>query len=77
MPSLVMIVIAPVSARPSVHAKRLGLADTQSGGCRRVIQPASRPIGLREIPRVTRTRNSAKKNEATTCSPQYLCSKYA
>lgn len=77
MPSLVMIVIKPVITRPSVQAKRFGLADTQSGGCRRVIQPASRPIGLREMPAVTRTRKSTKNTEATICRPQYRCSKYA
>ena len=34
-----------------------------------------RPTGLREIPAVTRTRNSPQKNEDTTCSGQYRCSK--
>ena len=53
MPLLVMIVIANDSARPSVQAKRLGFAETQSGGWRGVRTRATTPIGLYRSPTVS------------------------
>ena len=35
---------------PSVQANRLGLAETHCGACRRVIHPATSPVGLRSSP---------------------------
>ena len=46
MPLLVMIVMDRARARPISQAKRFGLAETHSGGRRRVIQPAMMPTGL-------------------------------
>ena len=68
MPLFVIIVIASDSERPSVQAKRLGFADTQSGGCRCVRKRATTPVGLYLSPTVTRIRNSTKKKVATAWS---------
>ena len=53
--------MAPDIASPNLHAKRFGFADTQYGGSRLVVQRASRPSGLREMPALSRTTNSTKK----------------
>ena len=43
---LVMIIMASDITSPRLQAKRLGLADTQCGGCRQVSSRASWPTGL-------------------------------
>ncbi len=66
MPLFVMTVIASAITRPSVHANRLGLADTHSGARPSVIARARTPTGLYRSPSVTRIRNSAKNRLAAT-----------
>ena len=46
MPLLVMIIIEKAIPRPSVHANRLGFAETQFGAWRSVMARAITPIGL-------------------------------
>ena len=46
MPLLVITVIANAMPRPSDQAKRLGLAETHSGGRPNVIARATSPNGL-------------------------------
>ena len=68
IPLLVMIIIENAIPRPSVQAKRLGFAETQSGAWRSVMRRAITPTGLLRRPIVCRARNSTKKSVETTCS---------
>ena len=74
-PLLVMTIIENAIPRPSVQAKRLGFAETQSGAWRSVMARAITPIGLYRRPKVSRARNSTKKSVETACSGMYCASK--
>ena len=75
MPLLVMTIIENAIPMPSVQAKRLGFAETQSGVRRNVMTRATTPIGLFRMPNVSRATKSTKNSVETSCSGMYWCLK--